>query len=806
MLPGLQHSIYTRAGVEEEYLRRHAASLAAYKKGVQIAREYLGPDNDITRTLIKSCKAAQEHLDMSHMKKSLANSGGIRQGEKMGAAYHALQQHNDTKRRAQSAGAQRSQSATPRLEPDDFPVCSPQRFCLFCMLVRVRGRYSRRRCMLLSYCIHNFHLASWAMDGERSLSRPSTSYQAATSKSLSRARAWVDDERNGDSSIVSAVFERGKGDMRDRSREEQRHQDGYSEDGGHVPGAARTRQRPASALGALDYRSGKGHSCRAATGVVQSEGRMGAKRGPVTPRLEEGDQKGSAIRRPASASLREPVRANLKASEERESLEKKLRRVDEEEEHKQSKSYAWEEGNESGSDDDEQELIDDDPQDSRNSNRRIAYGQPDRELGRSGTRPRDVSPQRAADRLRADNAHNGRSDSSGTSYSSSGISFQNGGGLQLPSLDDDMLDNLELEEGGEDDVDSGTEALMQIRQQGAKSVVRPASATLARPSDSRQRGAPASRPSQRPASASFAVIHERRARDQAKRPSSAAPVHAVPQNKYAVARAASDSSHPSAAGQMLDCPVIASDRAKLRPASASFTRPASASFTRHGSARPRTASTVRPASANIVRPTSQDLPQDEMARSSQREEREILDILSDHSDYESDLELEAETRALNKHSNLHRPQNNRASVRSRDQGLEVKRAQLLAKTELGLDHSLYESDDEHQDRQLVQGTLIGDRPKRPSDSGRTQRPSDKTRADKARAPAQPLRPSDRSIRQPSRPSSVALPGRLHEEVVSPSCSEYESDHHANAQEGKPLLDDMSGTLKWLEDGLTTRQD
>ena len=792
--------------MEEEYLRRHAASLAAYKKGVQIAREYLGPDNDITRTLIKSCKAAQEHLDMSQMKKSLANSGGIRQGEKMGAAYHALQQHNDTKRRAQSAGAQRSQSATPRLEPDDFPVCSPQRFCLFCMLAGnnkvFRGRYSRYRLLLLSYCFHCFHLASWAMDGERSLSRPSTSHQAASSKSLSRVRAWVDDERNGDSSIVSVVFERGKGDMKDRSREEQRHQDGYSEDGGHVPGAARARPRPASALGALDYRGGNGHSCHAATAVVQSEGRMGAKRGPVTPRLEEGDQKVSAIRRPASASLREPVRANLKASEERESLEKKLRRVDEEEEHKQSKSYAWEEGNESGSDNNEQELIDDDPQDSRNSNRRIAYGQPDRELGRSGTRPWDVSPQRAADRLRADSALNGRSDSSGTSYSSSGRSFQNGGGrgLQLPSLDDDMLDNLDLEEGEEDDVDSGTEALMQIREQGAKNIVRPASATLARPSDSRQRGAPASRPSQRPASASFAVIHERRARDQAKRPSSAAPVHAVPENKYAVVRAASDSSHPSAAGQMLDCPVIASDRAKLRPASASFTRPASASFTRNGSERPMTASTVRPASANIVRPTSQDLPQDEMARSSQREEREILDILSDHSDYESDLELEAETRALNKHSNLHRPQNNRASVRSRDQGLEVKRAQLLAKTELGLDHSLYESDDQHQDRQLVQGTLIGERSKRPSDSGRTQRPSDK-----ARAPAQPLRPSDRSIRRPSRPSSFAPPGRLHEEVLSPSGSEYESDH-ANAQEGKLLLDDMSGTLKWLEDGLTTRQD
>jgi len=403
--------------------------------------------------------------------------------------------------------------------------------------------------------------------------------------------------------------------------------------------------------------------------------------------------------------------------------------------------------------------------------------------------------------------------------------------MKIAPLDDDFLDSLDLEEGEEDDVDSGTEAFMRVRQQGASNAraVRPASANLTRQSDSRQRGAPASRPSERPASASFAVIHERRERDRAKRPSSAAPLHSAPQHKYAVARAASDSNERSAAGRMPNGPVVASERANLRPASASFTRPASASVTRPGSARPMTASKIRPASANIARQTSQDLQKDEMARSYQVEEREILDILSDHSDYESDLELEAETRALNKQPSLHRSQN--AS------GLEAKRAQLLARTEIGLDHSLYESDEnadtrgvkerevkssaplgesrdryptleeitarvndhQYQGRQLVQEMSSRQRPQRPSDGSRAQRPSDK-----ARAPSLPVRPSDKSARSTNRRSSFAPPGRLHEEVPSQSDSEYESDH-VNPQD-KPLSDDMSGTLKWLEDGLTTRQD
>ena len=51
--------------------------------------------------------------------------------------------------------------------------------------------------------------------------------------------------------------------------------------------------------------------------------------------LENGDQRVPAIRRPASASLRQPVRTNLGNGVERESLATQLRRVDEEQDKKQ---------------------------------------------------------------------------------------------------------------------------------------------------------------------------------------------------------------------------------------------------------------------------------------------------------------------------------------------------------------------------------------------------------------------------------------------------------------------------------------
>jgi len=643
----------------------------------------------------------------------------------------------------------------------------------------------------------------------------------------------VDDDRNGDNSIMSAVFEGRppKSGARNRLRGAQHEADGDAEENGRVTQAMKIRQRPASALG---MSGGNSHSSQE-TGPGQPDGSMGAKRGPVTPRLEEGNQKVAAIRRPPSASLREPVRANLGACDERESLETKLKRVDEEEEQKQSKSYAWEEGDESAIDEDQEDFLDDDLRGDGLAYRRVTYGRPDREGSASGARPRDLSPPRVAEGLRAGSAQN---------VVGGARIFPNGGGraVQLAPLDDDLLD----EDYEVDDVDSGTEAIIQNSQQGAmyaRDSARPSSATLTR---YLPRAETTSRHLERPASASFAVIHERRQTDKAKRPSSAAPVHAAQNGKHVVARAASDSNRRP--GHMLDGPARESERAKLRPASASFTRPASASLTRPGSTRPMTASNARPASANVTRPASRDPRQDEIACNNQREEREILDIVSDHSEYESDLELEAETRALS-HASLHRPQNHSANVRPRDQGLEAKRVELLAKTELGLDHSLYESDEnadsrgvlelearssapridsreryptleeinarvndrQYQERQVVHKTAGSQRPQRPSDSGRAQRPSNDGRSqrppDNGRAPSRPSRPSDsrRSTRESSSVPSFAPPGHLQEEMLSPSGSEYESD------DGKPNgkrvpPNDMSGTLKWLEDGLTTRRD
>lgn len=283
---------------------------------------------------------------------------------------------------------------------------------------------------------------------------------------------------------------------------------------------------------------------------------------------------------------------------------------------------------------------------------------------------------------------------------------------------------------------------------------------------------------------------------------------------------------------------------------------------------------------------SRDVREDEVARNNQREEREILDILSDHSDYESDLELQAEAMKLsiscrntNQHQRPHNSsmaanrsqnkysaedtRNNRSEesddhpvqvvqrpqrrVRSDERGLDSKRAQLLAQTEIGMDHSDYESEDaaggggadryggaprehsrdrhpalEHVNartndgqgddltRQVVghQGAAAqrpsdGGRPQRPSDSGRPQRPSDTNRA--------PARPSD--SKTSSRPAGssaqvasaqVAFPARhLGQQAHD---SEYESNDEVDRQQLQLDRHDMSATLKWLEDGLSVRND
>lgn len=59
---------YHNIGVEQEFLKKYDRSLQAYKKGVEIAENYLGSDHGITITLRNSYIAA---------KKSLSNKPGM---------------------------------------------------------------------------------------------------------------------------------------------------------------------------------------------------------------------------------------------------------------------------------------------------------------------------------------------------------------------------------------------------------------------------------------------------------------------------------------------------------------------------------------------------------------------------------------------------------------------------------------------------------------------------------------------------------------------------------------------------------
>lgn len=785
------------------------------------------------------------------------------------------------------------------------------------------------------------------MEGERSLQRPSTAHTGAGSRSLSRTRAWVDESGN-DSTLGISVSDKGplKSSVRDRSsRVAVANMDDYAQDCkrngpsdhyrelGMGSRGINGRRRPASALGIIDHQTNTHNNLHAPELLeplsASMGGSMGAKRGPRTPRLDDGEQKVPAIRRPASASLRQPVRTNLGNGIERENLATQLKRVDEEQEKQpekkqENKAYAWEELNGLDIDDDE-DFLDDQFQDPGPSNRRVTYERPEGQesTSRSSSRPRDASASRPRDVLASrprDVSASRDMDSSATLTDERGHAGirgdWDGGGkgvnengnrhgrqMRLGLLDDDLLDD-DCEDG-EVDVDSGTEEFIQDSKTSAghvRDATRPASASLSRPREAISRDGLAPRNTGRPASASIAVIQERRQRDsqrdsdRAKRPASAAPgrstsdttsdTGAAYQSPHQSRQTLSDrdqgisqnaSDSKPGVGRALDYPMpgISDNRASLRPASASAARPASASVarpmsamsasvTRPGPARPATSSVhARPASASMARPISRDARQDEIARNMHREERELLDILSDHSEYESDLELQAEAMAMRspprntdqrrpQNSSLaadrsrntfdmpdtsnrrpQRPQDGHRSVRPDDRGLDARRAELLAKTEIGLDHSDYESEDgaagrgggtdardnrnsaaredsrdrypalqqlnaRINDRQYDDRQVVGLQAQRPSDSKQAQRPSDSKRAP-TRSTSQ-SRPSD--SQRPSRGGRKDVRG-----VVGLSDhNEYESNDDGADGNSRPMLDEMSGTLKWLEDGLTSRND
>jgi hypothetical protein len=557
--------------------------------------------------------------------------------------------------------------------------------------------------------------------------------------------------------------------------------------------------------------------------------------------------------------MRQPVRTHLGNGIERGSLATQMNRVEEEKEKKQeSKMYAWEELN--GLDIDDDDFLDDSIHDQGPPNRRVSYERAAGQAGRSTSRPRALA-LRDGDR---DVGFGGLD-----RFKSGDPNDSNRRGIheQMGALeDDDLLDDYE---DGEVDVDSGTEEIIQDRKMSiqdrkmsggaARAVNRPTSASQSRPLNDVQSIGSAARSSVRPASASVAVIQERR--QLAARPASAAPSRSVSDGNSNFHPSRQGSHGSAGADRTCDYPVPDNvDRKSSRPATASVARPASASQARPGSIVVTPSHYARPASASISRPGAKDLRQDDIARSNHREEREILDILSDHSEYESDLELEAEVMAMNRGSRepnrrnplkpdsmsakpprnkqgaenmvIHRERQRDAQtpLRSGDQDLQSKRAQLLAKTEIGLDHSEYESDDaadtrggsmdprdaraqlppreasrdkypaleqinarivdrQYEERQVVGGAMK--RPQRPSDGGRPQRPSDRSRA------------PNRSSRPPDTNTGL----QDHREAVTVwDHSEYESNDDLQRDTYRPHLEDMSGTLKWLEDGLATRND
>ena len=714
---------YHNIGVEEEYLKRHGASLAAYRRGVKIAKEYLGPDNDITRTLIKSCHAAQEHLDNEKPKQAdkigASPTSIIRHGDSsgMGGAYDALHEFKRSKRRAQSAGLQRSKTSTPQWAIQDDALQSTQ-------------------------------------------TRPTTAFPGRWTRARDedRTRAWVDAENSkmphlsGKGPIRSNVRDRPTRIAQDRNT----FVDGLP-GGGHSSRRIKDR-RPISAMAAhtkmgdsgLSF-SIHGQELEDLHGGVTST----KKKGPRTPRTDEIGDKIPAIRRPPSASLREPVRPNFGngfSDIVKEPLASQLRRVDQDHirgnrelkaERPEGKPYHWEDTQDPELDGDE-----DCSDDQFQSNHRITYERPGllpkalshvRKLGGGVMGGESLSRLSSAASLSRDRADDGMKREQGTHWD---------------LLDDDVLDeDVQCCE----DVDSGTEEFMSsTRNQTGSSIgrnpgrerraMRPSSASFPKPEGI------AIMPSGRPASASMAVI---KAKDR---------IDALP------ARTGSDSGLQRA-----------SSAKGLRPPPSNVPRPNTANpLGPVPSCRPGTAvSLSRPATAK------QERRNDVLSTASddQREERELLDTLSDHSEYESDLNITAgqETRPGRSYH-----------------GLEAKRSELLGKAEeMGLDHSNYESDDgdlaaaefadiiktDDADRNAegqvdtVGGQGLSERPL--ASAGRPQRPSDsKTR-----------RPSD--FRRS--PPAQIHPGGSGGEMFGERADYESNDDGTRVPDGA-----MASTLKWLE--------
>ena len=67
---------YHNIGVEQEFLKKFDQSLSSYRKGVEVAERYLGPDHSITVTLRNSTVAARRAIVAKDPQVSASRKGG----------------------------------------------------------------------------------------------------------------------------------------------------------------------------------------------------------------------------------------------------------------------------------------------------------------------------------------------------------------------------------------------------------------------------------------------------------------------------------------------------------------------------------------------------------------------------------------------------------------------------------------------------------------------------------------------------------------------------------------------------------
>jgi hypothetical protein len=184
---------YHNLGVEEEFLSRFDRALDWYAKAVHLAREQLGPDEEVTRTFQRSLDAARQQVDALHRHhKEQQRAAEAQQARRMQMAASAASLAAGTavggRSRPVSAASARSSSAARSSRPSS---AAPSRGAYSSAVPAVQSASSGRARHSSGYAqqqqpVHSVSQSDFFRQTSSHAQQPS--YASATAGSSSRVR------------------------------------------------------------------------------------------------------------------------------------------------------------------------------------------------------------------------------------------------------------------------------------------------------------------------------------------------------------------------------------------------------------------------------------------------------------------------------------------------------------------------------------------------------------------------------------------------------------------------------------------